>query len=175
MGWATGEINLVLYTDDGQIAGREPYWVQKALAMTVDMLSRVGMKKKLENTKAMVFTPGLICIQIGETVYKRRATGEGEIFRKMKRTRVSCSECGSTMADSSIWHHMEQSHGVIPPQTRGVDVGRGGSTTYVVSLPRILKLVKYQVLGFPEKVNITGRMREQFMYRNFRSKIVVLQ
>ena len=38
---------------------------------------------------------------------------------------------------SSLRHHIKKSHEVIPPQTWGVDVGRGGPTTHVVSFPRM--------------------------------------
>ena len=48
------EINLVFYADDGRISGRDPYWVQKAVVMTVDMLSRVGLEKKWEKTNGVV-------------------------------------------------------------------------------------------------------------------------
>ena len=53
-------------------------------------------------------------------------------------------------------------------------VGRG-STTYVVSFPRILKLVDCPLPGCPEKAGSAGRMWEHFMYRHFRLKVVVLQ
>ena len=43
MGWVAGERNLALYKDDGRIAGRDPYWVQKALAVTVKMFGRVRL------------------------------------------------------------------------------------------------------------------------------------
>ena len=35
-------------------------------------------------------------------------------------------------------------------QTRGVNMGGGGPTIYVVSFPRILKSVECPVPGFPE-------------------------
>ena len=35
LGWAVGERNLVFYADDGWIMGRDPDWVQNALAVTV--------------------------------------------------------------------------------------------------------------------------------------------
>ena len=71
--------------------------------------------------------PGFICGHIRGAAYKRREMGG---VRKIKRTWVSCSECGTKMAGSSIWYHMEQSHLAIPPQMRGVDVG-GGNPPHV--------------------------------------------
>ena len=69
---------------------------------------------------------------------------------------------------------MERSHGVIPPQTWGVNAGGGESTTYVVSFPGILNLVE---CPFPGQAisNSSGRMRENFMYRHFFSRVDVMQ
>ena len=60
MGWAAGEINLVLYADGGRKAGRNHEWVQDALTVTVDMFRRMGLEANLEKIKAMVCTPGFI-------------------------------------------------------------------------------------------------------------------
>ena len=58
---------------------------------------------------------------------------------------------------------------------RGVDEGWVRPTTYVVSFPRVLKLVKCPVPGCLEVVHSAGQLRENFMYRNFRSQVVVVQ
>ena len=60
MGWAAGEINLVFYTNDGRIDGRDHEWVQDALKVTVAMFLRMGLNANLNSTKAMVCT--LRCI-----------------------------------------------------------------------------------------------------------------
>ena len=83
MGWAAGECNLVFYADDG--------WVKNALTVTVAMFRRVVIETNLENTKALVCTPGCIWDKCIKAAYKRRATGEGDTFRERKRSRVSCS------------------------------------------------------------------------------------
>ena len=139
------------------------------------MFIRVGLETNLDETKSVVFTPIFVWGQIRDVTYKRRSTGGRETFWERKRTRVSCSECDATMLDSSKRHHMDQSHGVSPTQTRGVDVGGRGATTYVGSFPRILKLVESPVPGCTEKAHISGRMRGNFMYGHFRSKVAVLQ
>ena len=54
----------------------------------------------LDKTKAMVCTPRFIWGKWGELAYKICATGEGEIFREQKKTRVSCATCGVTVAAS---------------------------------------------------------------------------
>ena len=45
------------------------------------------------------------------------------------------------MAACYLRHHTERTHGKLLTQVRGVDVGGGGLEVYMVSLPRILKLV----------------------------------
>ena len=99
MGWAEVERNLILYADDGRIAGRDHIWVQYAVALTVAIFRRVGIKTNLEKTKSMVFTPSFIWGNWSKEAYKFRATGEGATFRERQRTRVSCAECRVTMAD----------------------------------------------------------------------------
>ena len=61
--------------------------------------------------------------------YKRRAMGEGNTFWDQKKTRVIYKECGGEMMASSLLHHMEITHKIVLPQTRGVDVGIGGPET----------------------------------------------
>ena len=141
----------------------------------VDMFSSVDLDTESVTTKVVVCTMGIIWEQIGEVEYKQRVTGGGEMFWERKRTRVTCLECGAIMSASSIQLHMEQSHGVIASQTWGVHMGRGGPTTYVVSFTSILKSVECPVSGCQEMYHSVGRMRENFMYRHFRSKVAVLQ
>ena len=101
----------------------------------VRMFERVGMQTNLNNTKAMICTPGFICGQPGAESYKRQATGEGPTFRERNRTRVSCKECGEIMAAYSLRHHMDIAHGRVLPQVRGVYVRVGGLDIYKVSFP----------------------------------------
>ena len=79
------------------------------------------------------------------------------------------------MTASSRRHHMEQSHALILPQTRAVDVVGVGTTTYLASFPWILKSVECPVTRFPEISYNTGWMLEHFMYRHFLSKVTVLK
>ena len=47
MEWAEGERNLVFYTDDRRIAGRDQLWVQDALTEKVEMFRRVFIETNL--------------------------------------------------------------------------------------------------------------------------------
>ena len=123
----------------------------------------------------MISTVGFICGHIGEVAYNHREMGEGEKFWERISTRVIISECGTTMAASSIRNHMERSIVVIPPQTQGFDVGGEGPTTYVVSLPIILKSVECPLIVCIKKSHSAGKMLEHFMHRNFDLKDTVLQ
>ena len=106
MGWADGERNLMLYINDGRIAGRDHKWVQYALTVTLAMLCRMGINANLKKIKAMVCTPSFIWGKWGETLYKKWETGEGAAFREMKRIQASCTECGVTVAASHLKAHM---------------------------------------------------------------------
>ena len=68
------------------------------------------------------------------------------------------------MEASSLCNHMERSHVIVLPQNRGVDVGGGGTETYVVSFPRILKSVECPVEGYPASVNNPWRLMDHLVY-----------
>ena len=88
---------------------------------------------------------------------------------------MSCIVCGVTVAASYVKTHMSRSHGICVHHTRGVDEVGGGPSTYLVSFPRLLQEVKCPVPGCSVEVHSAGRLREHFMYRHFRSKVVVFQ
>ena len=108
----------------------------------VRIFRRVGLRKNLSKTKAMICTPVFIWGKQVFEAYKWRDTGEVSTFLKINRTRVSCKDCGGTMDASSMRHHMERSHGKVLQQVRGVDVGGGGQEFYKDFFPRILNLVE---------------------------------
>ena len=56
--WSAGEHNICFYADDGRIAGRYPIWVQTALTTRVRFFERVVLQTNLNNTKAVICTPG---------------------------------------------------------------------------------------------------------------------
>ena len=99
MGWAAGKRNLIFYADVRRIGGRDHIWVQDDLTVSVEMFRRMGLETKMENTKALVCTPGYIWGKWSEAAYKRRAIGEGGNFRERRRMRVICTVCGVTVAE----------------------------------------------------------------------------
>ena len=80
MGWAPGEINLVLYAYGGMIDGRYNKWVQDALMAAVAVFHRIVLDANLKKTKTMVCGLGSIWGKREETVYKRRVMRERETF-----------------------------------------------------------------------------------------------
>ena len=57
----------------------------------------------------------------------------------------------------------------------GVDFCGGGEEIYVVSLPRVLKLVACPVGGFPVRSHSTVRLIENFVYWHWKAKDAILQ
>ena len=131
------------------------------------MFQRMGLEMNLKNYKTMVCTPGYIWVKWGEQVYKIQSTGEGATYRERKRLRVSCADCGVTVARSYLKQHMMSLHGICAPQTRGVDDKGEGSTAYVGSFPRILQLVRCPVPGCRARAHSAVRVQEHFMFRHF--------
>ena len=149
--------------------------MKEALTVMIAMFCQMGLETNLEKSKAMVCTPGLIWGKVGEMDYKRQVTGEGEISRERKKSGVSCAMCGVMMVSSYLKENMSRSHGICVPQTRGVDEVGGGTTTYVVSFPKVLQEVRYPVPGCPAVAHSAGRLRKHFMFCHFRSMVAVVQ
>ena len=58
---------------------------------------------------------------------------------------------------------------------KGVDVGGGGTETYVLSFLWVLKLVTCPVDGCLARTNNPGRLRENFMYQNWKFKAAIIK
>ena len=58
---------------------------------------------------------------------------------------------------------------------QGVDEVGLGPTTYVVSFPKVLQEVRRLVPGCPAVAHSSGRLHKHFMFRHFRSKVVLFQ
>ena len=167
MGWAEGDRNLIFYTDDRRIGGRDHIWVQDALTVSEGMFQKLGLEMNLDKTNALVCTPGYIWREWIEAAYKRRATGEGGTFRERKRARVNCTVCKLTVETSSLKGHTEKNNGRSTPPTREVEIGgargwggEGGvPVTYVDSFPQVLKTVISLVTGCWEVAHSVSRMR----------------
>ena len=57
--------------------GRNPIWVQMTMTDMVRMFDRVGLQIKIDKTKVMLCTSGLIWGYLGTVLYTRIETGEG--------------------------------------------------------------------------------------------------
>ena len=55
-----------------------------------------------------------------------------------------------------------------------MDIGGGGPEIYVVSFPRVFKFAVLPVDGRPVRAHNPGRMRNNFMYRHWKSKIAII-
>ena len=60
MGWVAVEHKIILYVDDGHIAGRKPIWFKMTLTVVVRLFKRVLLLTNPVKTKSMVCTPGFI-------------------------------------------------------------------------------------------------------------------
>ena len=70
---------------------------------------------------------------------------------------------------------MDRSHDIVLPHNRGLEFGGGGTETYVVSFTWILKLVGCLVERYTAKANNPGRLRQNFMYRNWKLRVTIAQ
>ena len=82
--------------------------------MTVDIFCRVGLEMNLKKTRSMVCTPVFIWGKIREEAYKRRATGEGSDVSGEEMDEGKFIRVWGFSGGSSLRHHMEISHGIIP-------------------------------------------------------------
>ena len=120
-------------------------------------------------------TPGYIWGKRIETAYKNRASRKGETFKERKRARVSCTVCRVTVVASSLKGHTEMQNDRIAPHMREVEIGGGGGIYLCDPPPWVLKMVSCPVTGYTAAAHIAGRPRENFMDRNFLSRIEVVK
>ena len=69
---------------------------------------------------------------------------------------------------------MERTHWIVMWQTQRLEIGRRVPEMYVVSFPRVLKLVASQVYGCPVRAQNPGRLRKHFMYRHWNLRVALL-
>ena len=79
------------------------------------------------------------------------------------------------MVASSMRHHMERLHGIVLLQVREVEMRGVGADIYKVLFPRILKLVECLVEGCTARANVPGILSGDFMYRQWKSKVAIIQ
>ena len=58
---------------------------------------------------------------------------------------------------------------------RRVDEVGGGTTTYVVSFPKVIQELRCLVPRFPAVAHSVGKLRERLMFRHFISKVAIVQ
>ena len=75
---------------------------------------------------------------------------------------------------SLLCQHMEIFHGIVMPQTQGVDINGRVPQTYVVSFPWVLKSVVCPVDRCPAREHNPVRLKENFMYWHWKLKILIL-
>ena len=71
MGWAMGEHDIVVYSYNGLIMGRNQIWVQGTLTTPIWMFYCLRLYTNLEKTKSMTCTPGSTWGQMGQDAYKQ--------------------------------------------------------------------------------------------------------
>ena len=70
---------------------------------------------------------------------------------------------------------MDITHILDLSQTRGVNVGRGGTETYRVSFLQVLKSLAFPLAGCLERAEEPRRLREHFMYRQCKLRLEIIQ
>ena len=76
---------------------------------------------------------------------------------------------------SYLCHHMDTTHVIVLLYNMEVDVEGGGTETYMVFFPQVLKLVACLVDGCPSRSNHLGRLIEHFIYRHWKLEMAMIQ
>jgi len=166
----------MFYADDGLLASRSASWLQEALEVLTDLFERVGLRTNTTKTVAMTCVPGFIRSHVSDTSYRRRTSGEGASLRERQRRRVECSECGKSLAASSLSTHLLTQHGKAPRNiaARNDSAGRQPAE-YRVSFPKTLRCLICPVEGCGGSARSHEGLRRHFMHRHVRDTLVILQ
>ena len=106
--------------------------------------------------------------------------GKGPIFLEHQGSRVECPECGVEVAALFLLIHFQSQHrvggetgvGVSPPPPR---VPPGESQTYLVSFPKHLSQLRYQVAGCLGGSSSRTNLQIHFAHRHMWDTIVILE
>ena len=110
----------------------------------------------------MIYTTNTInTINAIYTIYELREK-DPTFKRGREPVRVSYEEFRGAISVSSLWNHMEGSHGIVLPHIRGVEVWGVGLEAYKVSFLWILKSVGCPVEGCPARGKKSGKTEGAF-------------
>ena len=136
------------YTNHGRIPGRNPEWVQEALAETVAMFLRVVLEISLDKTKDILFMSRLFSEKPGEKAYKQSRNGGGNVPGAENNPGNWRRVWGF---GSGLF--LEALHGIVPrDQITADDVGRRGrgKTNHIRGLiPHGLDNHRFSGAGIP--------------------------
>ena len=93
-GWEGRHKAALFYANDGTVALSDPAWIQGAFNSLVGLFERVGPQKNAGKTVSMVCYPCQSGGNITQAAYRRRLTGEGNLYKERQRDWVECAQCG---------------------------------------------------------------------------------
>jgi hypothetical protein len=99
---------MAFFVDDGLVGSRDPVWLQNALNIFVTLFESIGLRTNPYKMKVMACVPGNIQVAHTEEAYHKQQYGP--VNPTVKRYRVECDICGTSLAAGSLRCHMEMQH-----------------------------------------------------------------
>jgi hypothetical protein len=99
----------IFYVEDVYIAARKPVFLQWAIDGLVSTFECVGLKTNISKTKAMIYTPGKIGLQLPADSYQWMRTGH-TLAAKWDTCIITCRECRKDMRAGSLSRHFADLH-----------------------------------------------------------------
>ncbi len=103
----------IFYVDSAYLASRDPYFLQRALDVLVNLFTRVGLETNVQKTQTMICTPGRIRIQLPKDSYAQMHGGM-TLAREWESWMVVCCQCNTSIKASSLCGHLASQHNTYP-------------------------------------------------------------
>jgi hypothetical protein len=104
--------------DNVCIAARDPVFLQWAIDGLVSTFECLDLQTNITKTKAMIYTPGKIWLQLSADLYQQMHAGRRSAA-KWDACTVTCRECGMDMRAGSLGCHLADLHEIYQGQVAG--------------------------------------------------------
>ena len=101
---------IALFVDDGLVAARCPAWLQSSFNILIKLYELIGLLANSDKMKVVTCVPGRIRVARTEEEYANQQAGN---TTTLKRPRVECEVCGTSLAAGSLQGYLETQHDIF--------------------------------------------------------------
>jgi len=157
------------------MASRDAEWLQQAVDVISGLFACMVLITNTTKTQVMTCMPGYVSTHLSNTSYQCWKRGREEPLQAQQRQCVNCSECGKSLASSSLSQHLLTQHGQVGATSVLEAPPLLPPHEYHVSFPKHLRQIQCPVEGCPGTAKLHDGLHCHFMHCHVNDVIVILQ